>query len=141
MSRYLPVIVITLILGGLACAQVTTGTISGVVQDASGAAIPGAMVTIKNVDTGTTRTLTTDAGGRYEAPNLPLGNYEVTGQQSGFQTEVRSGITLTVGREAVVNLGLKVGQVSERVLVTGEAPLVESNTSALSSLVDERTIR
>jgi hypothetical protein len=141
MSRYLPVIFISLILGSLACAQVTTGTISGVVQDASGAAIPGAMVTIKNVDTGTTRNLTTDAGGRYTAPDLTVGAYEVTAQQSGFQTEVRSGITLTVGREAVVNLGLKVGQVNERVLVTGEAPLVESTTSALSALVDERTIR
>jgi hypothetical protein len=141
MSRYLPVLLIGLILGGLVCAQVSTGTISGVVQDASGAAIPGAMVTVKNVDTGATRALTTDAGGRYLAPDLPIGNYEVTGQQSGFQTEVRSGITLTVGREAVVNLGLRVGQVNERVLVTGEAPLVESTTATISSLVDERTIR
>src|SRR6266852_4649009 len=141
MSRYLLVFLIGVILGGLVSAQVSTGTISGVVQDPSGAAIPGVMVTIRNVDTGTVRTLTTDAGGRYTAPDLSLGNYEVTGQQSGFQTEVRSGITLTVGREAVVNLGLKVGQISEKVLVTGEAPLVESTTSALSSLVDERTIR
>src|SRR6266852_5336838 len=141
MSRYLLVFLISMILGGLVCAQVSTGTISGVVQDPSGAAIPGAMVTIKNVDTGTARTLTSDAGGRYIAPNLTVGNYEVQGQQSGFQTEVRTGITLSVGREEVINLALKVGQLSDRVTITAEAPLVESTTSAMSSLIDERTIR
>jgi hypothetical protein len=125
----------------LVSAQVTTGTISGIVQDPSGAAIAGADVAIRNLDTGISRTITSDAGGRYTAPDLPLGNYEVQGQHSGFQTEVRSGINLTVGREAVVNLTLRVGQVSEKVVVTGEAPLVESTTAALSSLVDERTIR
>src|ERR1700674_4443621 len=142
MSRYLPALLIGVILGAcLVSAQVTTGTISGLVQDASGAAIAGAEVTIKNVETGTARTLNSDPGGRYTAPDLPLGNYEVQAQHAGFQTEVRSGITLTVGREAVVNLALKVGQLSEKVTITGEAPLVESTTSAMSSLVDERTIR
>src|SRR6202140_1605277 len=142
MSRYLQVLLIGVILGGLvASAQVSTATISGVVQDQSGAVISGATVTIRNVDTGTVRTLTSDAGGRYLAPDLPLGSYEVQGQQSGFQTEVRSGITLTGGRESVVNLALKVGQISDKVTITAEAPLVESTSSALSSLVDERTIR
>src|SRR6266478_3247477 len=121
--------------------QLSTGTISGVVQDQSGAVIAGAMVTIRNVDTGAASTLTSHAGGRYIAPDLSLGNYEVQGQQSGFQTEVRAGITLTVGSEAVINLALKVGQLSDKVTITAEAPLVESTTSAMSSLVDERTIR
>jgi hypothetical protein len=65
----------------------------------------------------------------------------VEAKQTGFQTEARLGINLTVGREAVVDLSLKVGQISERVLVTGEAPVVETTTSAMSALVDERTIR
>src|SRR5689334_22645573 len=121
--------------------QVNTGTISGVVQDTSGAVIAGATVTIREVDTGIARTLTSDAGGRYIAPNLPIGNYEVRGQQSGFQTEIRSGITLTVGREEVVNLTLGVGQQTQSVTVTAEAPLVETTTAAMSSLVDDRTIR
>src|SRR5215472_16275771 len=142
MSLRSAVLSISVFLGShLAFAQVTTGTISGIVQDASGAAIAGASVTVKNLDTGTNRTISTDSGGRYNAPDLPLGNYEVQAQQSGFQTEARIGINLTVGREAVVDLSLKVGQISERVLVTGEAPLVETTTSAMSSLVDERTIR
>src|SRR5579864_180004 len=142
MFRYLQVLAIGVILGGLiASAQVSTATISGVVQDQSGASIAGATVTIRNVETGAVRTVTSDAGGRYTAPDLSLGSYEVEGQQSGFQTEVRSGITLTVGRESVVNLALKVGQISDKVTITAEAPLVESTTSAMSSLVDERTIR
>ena len=121
--------------------QVNTGTISGVVQDTSGAVIAGATVTIRNVDTGTARTLTSDEGGRYIAPVLPLGNYEVRGQQTGFQTEVRSGIVLTVGREEVINLTLKVGQLADTVTVTAEAPVVETTTAAMSSLVDDRSIR
>ena len=141
MSRYLQVLFISLILSGPLYAQVTTGTILGVVQDASGAVIPGVSVTVKNLDTGITRTATTDEGGRYTLPDLTLGNYQVEGQLAGFQTEVRTGITLTVGREAVVNLALKVGQISDRVTITEEAPLVESTTAAMSSLVDERTIR
>jgi hypothetical protein len=142
MSRYLPVVLISVILScHVVSAQVANGTISGVVQDSSGAVIPGVSVTVRNVDTGTARTVTTDEGGRYTAPDLSLGNYEVEGQLSGFQTEVRSGITLTVGREAVVNLALKVGQISDKITIVEEAPLVESTTAAMSSLVDERTIR
>src|SRR6516162_6661046 len=125
----------------LVYAQVNTGTISGVVQDASSAAIVEAVVTVRHLDTGTIRTMPTDSGGRYIAPDLPLGNYEIQAQHPGFQTEVRRGINLTVGREEVVNLALKVGQISEKILITGEAPLVEATTSAMSSLVDERTIR
>ena len=121
--------------------QVSTGTISGVVQDTSGAVIAGAMVTIRNVDTGAVRTLTSDEGGRYIAPVLPVGNYEVRGQQTGFQTEVRSGITLTVGREEVINLTLRVGQLADTVTVTAEAPMVETTSAAMSSLVDQRSIR
>src|SRR3989442_6824156 len=142
MSRYLLVLLMSVILGGhLVSAQVTTGTISGVVQDSSGAVIPGVSVTVKNVETGIARTATSDEGGRYTVPELTLGDYEVEAQLPGFQTEVRSGITLTVGRSAVVNFALKVGQLSDKVTITEEAPLVESTTSAMSSLVDERTIR
>src|SRR5213594_2358744 len=143
MSRYLPVLLITVIFlcGHLASAQVSTATIAGVAQDASGAVIPGVSITIKNVGTGRARTATSDEGGRYTVPELTLGDYEVQAQLPGFQTEVRSGITLTVGRVAVVNIALMVGQLSDKVSITAEAPLVESTTSAMSSLVDERTIR
>src|SRR5439155_23184459 len=93
MCRYLQLLFITLSLSGPVYAQGTTGTILGVVQDSSGAVIPGVSVTVKNLNTGITRTVTTDEGGRYTIPDLSLGSYEVEGQLPGFQTEVRSGIT------------------------------------------------
>src|SRR5438105_15388898 len=110
MFRYLPVLLISVCLGGhLVSAQVTTGTIAGVVQDSSGAVIPGVSVTVKNLDTGITRTLTTDEGCRYTVPDLSLGNYEVEGQLPGSQTERGRGMTLTVRRSAVLTLALEGG--------------------------------
>src|SRR3990167_4276848 len=76
-------------------AQLTTGTIAGTVTDQSGAAVPGATVTLKNVDTGVSRTTTTGPTGRYEAPNLPVGKYEESASTSGFQTSVGGGIEVT----------------------------------------------
>ena len=138
-------VLITLLVGAcsayIAFAQVSTGTISGVVKDETGAVVPGATVRVMNVETGIARTLSTDGQGRYSAPNLSLGDYEVQAELSGFLVEVRRGIKLTVGRQAVVDFALKVGAVAERVEVTGEAPLVESKTSTLGNLVDDRTIR
>ena len=121
--------------------QVNSGTISGVVQDSSGALIAGATITIRHVDTGTARTVTSDEGGRYIAPVLPLGNYELQAQQSGFQTEIRKGITLTVGREEVINLTLRVGQQTQSVTVTEAAPLVNTTTAEISGLVAEREVK
>ncbi|MBI2822069.1 MAG: carboxypeptidase regulatory-like domain-containing protein, partial [Acidobacteria bacterium] len=122
-------------------AQVTTATVSGTVRDDTGAVLPGVTVTLKNVATGIARTVLTGDDGRYTAPNLPLGNTEIEASLEGFQTGVRSGIALTVGREAVVDFTLKIGEISEKVTVTGEAPLVETTQAALSDLVDEKKIR
>ena len=127
--------------GAMARGQVTTGTISGAVRDQSGAVLPGAGVTIRNVETGITRRIAADEQGRYRVPQLPLGNYEVEAEASGFSTEVRQGITLTIGREAVVDFSLNVGQVAERVVVEGEAPLVQTTTSEMGALVDNKKIR
>ncbi|MBI4443619.1 MAG: TonB-dependent receptor, partial [Acidobacteria bacterium] len=124
-----------------AWAQVSTGTVSGTVSDSTGAVVPGAVVAIRSAETGVTRSVTTDESGRYRAPQLGLGVYEITAQAQGFQTVVRSGITLTVGQEAVVNFSLQVGAVAERIEVTGEAPLVETTTATTSGLVNEATVR
>ena len=134
-------LVLVFLFGGIALAQVTTGTISGTVKDSTGAVLPGAKVVLLNEDTGISRTVQTDSAGHYSAPSLSLGHYQVTAGLEGFQTEVRRGIVLTVGREAVVDSVLAVGSVTQTVEVTGEAPLVESTTSSLGSLVDDRTIR
>ncbi|MBI2822597.1 MAG: TonB-dependent receptor, partial [Acidobacteria bacterium] len=102
--------------------------------------LPGSTVTVKSVDTGIERVVLTDDAGRYRVSNLALGLYEVTAGLPGFQTAVRSGITLTIGREAVVNFILKVGEVTERVTVTGEAPLVETRSGGLGDVVDHKTV-
>ncbi|OFW27507.1 MAG: hypothetical protein A3J28_01710 [Acidobacteria bacterium RIFCSPLOWO2_12_FULL_60_22] len=117
------------------------GTISGTVRDASGAVIPRSAVTLRNLETGITRSVTTDDQGRYNAPTLPLGNYQVRAEISGFETGVRTGIQLTVGQQAVVDFALKVGEVTQSVEVTGEAPLVETTSGAVSGLVGEQQMR
>lgn len=124
-----------------ALAQVTTGSISGTVKDESGAVLPGVAVTVKHVDTGRVRNVITDAQGRYNAPDLDLGNYEVGAELSGFQNTVRSGITLTVGRQAVVDVLMRVGEVSQRIVVEGEAPLVETSSATVAGLVDDKKVR
>ena len=121
--------------------QVVTGAILGRVTDTTGAVVPGVSVQIQNVDTGFSQAVQTDAGGRYAARNLPLGNYSVTVQQPGFQSQVRRGIVLTVGSEANVNMELAVGNVQESVEVTAAAPTIETTTAALSGLVDRQQIR
>jgi hypothetical protein len=118
-------------------AQDTTGTILGTIGDASGAVLPGVTVTVKNTDTSQSRTIVTDEGGRYRVPLLAPGHYEVTAQLSGFQTMVRSGITVTVGQQAVVDARLSLGNVSESITVEGAAPLVETTTGTISNVVTE----
>jgi hypothetical protein len=130
-----------LLFSGITWAQVNTGTISGTVKDSSGAVLPGSKIVILNEDTGISRTLEADANGLYTAPALELGHYRVTVTRDGFQTEIRTGIVLTVAREEVVNLSLTVGSMAQKVEVTGAAPLVESTTASLGSLVDDQTIR
>ena len=124
----------------LATAQLTTGTVTGTITDPSGAAVPGAEVTAKNVETGIARTTVAGPTGRYEISNLAAGSYEVSATSAGFQTSVRSGITLSIGRNAVVDHALQVGNVAEQVTVTGEATLIETTTATVSQLVDAQKV-
>src|SRR5258708_4065617 len=121
-------------------AQVTAA-ISGKVEDSSGAAVGGAMVTVKNVETGVTRTVTTDETGTYRALSLPVGQQEVRAEKAGFRAAVRTGINLVVGQEAVVDLKLDVGQVSQEVTVSADTPLVDLTTASVSGFVGERQIK
>ncbi len=87
---------LTLLFCAFAAAQTATGSISGVVQDESGAVIPNANVTIVNVETGISRSVTTDPSGRYRVQGLIPDHYDVQAQMTGFETSVRKGLQLTV---------------------------------------------
>src|SRR5262245_62050251 len=91
------------LLGPTLVAQTTTGTILGTAKDQTGAVLPGVTITIRNLDTGAVREVITDDSGRYHLPQLMLGSYRVEATLAGFQTSVRTGIRLTVGREATVD--------------------------------------
>jgi len=119
----------------------TAATITGTISDPSGAIVPNSELLITNVGTGQTRRLQSNQVGRYTAPGLNPGTYEVTASSQGFQQTVRSGITLTVGSEAVINLTLQPGQVTQTVQVTAEVPLVQTTTSSVAGLVDSQKIR
>ncbi|HEV2397184.1 MAG TPA: TonB-dependent receptor [Candidatus Sulfotelmatobacter sp.] len=108
------------------------GDIRGTVTDASGALIPGVTVTVVNVDTGVTKTITTNASGVYDTDSIIIGNYTVTFSKDGFQKLVRGPITLPLGF-TTVNGELKVGSSTEEVTVTSDVPLLQTETSDQST--------
>ena len=122
-------------------AQVTTGTILGTVRDSTGAAVPGAQVTITETNKGTSLQFVTDDTGSYTAPFLTPGTYSVTVEKAGFRRQVRSGIVLQVDQRARVDFTLEVGQVTETVDVVAAAPLVRSESAELGEVIEERAIR
>jgi len=122
-------------------AQTTNGAILGTVHDASGAGIPGVSVLVKSIETGATRTVETNSDGSYEVLSLPAGAYQVEASLKGFKTQVRQGITLTVGASITVDLSLVVGEVVEKVVVTDDTPQVDTTSSTISGVVGETAIR
>ena len=120
--------------------QVVGGTLLGTITDPTGAAIPGAKLVIKNVATGVTTTLTTNAQGIYNAPNLLPGTYEATISAAGFTSVVQGGIALDVGAQQVLNVAMKMGAVTQRVEVSEIAPDVQLASSAISGEVTSNAI-
>lgn len=128
------------ILAGLAWSQASS-SITGHVEDATGTGVGGAMVTVKNAETGATRTTTTDEDGVYRVLALGVGAHEVRAEKPNFKAAIRLGVNLAVGQEAVVELRLEVGDVAQTVTVTAEAPLVNTTTASVAGLVDERQVK
>lgn len=138
---WLALLCLTALLPAAAAAQTTGGTISGTVLDETRGALPGVTVTVRQLETGTQRVLVTDSEGRYAAESLQPGTYTITAELQGFQTSVREGVTLSLGQRAVVNPSLKVGQLEERITVTGTVPLVNTTSGGVSGLVEQQQIR
>ncbi|HLJ24551.1 MAG TPA: carboxypeptidase-like regulatory domain-containing protein [Candidatus Acidoferrales bacterium] len=116
-------------------------SISGVVTDTSGAIIAGATVKVKNVDLGAVRPIVTNTAGRYDASSLAVGKYEVSAEQSGFRTEVKTGITLAIGQRAEINLMLAVGDVQQSISVEETAMQLAVTTADFSGLVGEAQVK
>ena len=121
-------------------AQVVGGTISGSVSDNSGAVLANATVSLENLSTGVTSSVTTNSQGVYSIPNLLPGTYRQRVSATGFETAIRNGIVLTVGSQMVSNVSMKVGAISESVEVGGQPPDLQLESSAISSSTDSQTI-
>src|SRR5712691_2287 len=132
------VIALLLMLGAIPALARTTGPILGVVQDTSGAVVPEANITILNAETGLSRPVATGVDGAYRAPALPVGRYTVRIEKTGFRTEVQQGLNVEVAQELVLNPTLQIGAVTQELVVSGEAPLVNTTSSALGSMVNEQ---
>lgn len=122
-------------------AQTVGGTFTGRVRDQSASTLPHASVAITNVATGVVTSVITNEGGFYSAPNLLPGTYDVTVTFDGFNSQTRKGLTLTVGGEAAVDFEMKVGSVNENVVVSGDAPRIETASATLRHNVSGTTLR
>src|SRR5262249_51533369 len=116
-------------------------SISGRVEDASGSGVGSAKITVTDVETGAARSVTTDESGNYRALSLALGAHEIKVEKTGFKSAVRSGINLEVGQAAVVNFHLEVGEFVQQVTVIDDVPVVNTTTSPVSGIVDERQVK
>lgn len=125
---------------GVVYAQVVTATLVGKVTDQSGAVVQGVKVTIVNQATGLTRVVDTDVSGDYIASTLPAGAYRVTAQARGFKEVVYSNVTLQVAQTPRLDIVLSVGDIAEKVEVTGESPLIQTDTSDVGLVVDNRQV-
>src|SRR5579862_2835249 len=125
----------------LTSAQTFRGTILGTVTDASGAAVPGATITITNTDTGLIRTTTTSGDGSYTVPELPIGPYSVTISKEGFETSITNGVAVDVAVERRIDASLKPGTVTQKVEVSAETlPQVETASDTLGGTFENREI-
>lgn len=117
-----------------------TAQVHGTVQDASGSAISGAMVTATQTDTGATRTVTTEADGSYVMTNLPLGPYQIEAAKESFAKFIQRGVVLQVNSDPSIPIVMKVGAVSEQVTVEATATQVETTTNSVGSVVENQRI-
>ena len=131
---------LTLLSAALAFAQ-DRGTIRGTVSDPTGAAVPAAKVTIRNIDTGLTQSVTTGTDGLYALPYLPAGNYSVTTEKAGFRKAEATAIRVNVATVISVDIALTVGSVDQTIDVSAVSPLLEVQGSNLGKVVPTRAIR
>jgi hypothetical protein len=123
-----------------ALAQTGQATVSGIVTDAQGGAIPAAMVIASDIQTGIKTRVTTNDSGAYSIPNLPIGSYSLTVEKDGFRRYLRENLRLTTGEDLGLNVQMQLGTINETIEVKADAPLVESRTSDVAQLIESKSI-
>src|SRR5581483_4309693 len=127
-------------LGSVVWAQTTSTSIVGTVNDASGAVLPGAKVTVLNIKTGQKREDVTSSTGDYSFPLLDVGVYDVTVDAQGFKQEVRRGVVLQINDKLRVDFALQVGATSERVEITATGVTLQTDEATLGLTVEQRRV-
>jgi hypothetical protein len=119
----------------------STATVQGTVTDSKGAVLPNATIVVRNRNTATERTTQTDSEGNYQVAALPVGLYSIEVRVEGFKTQVADSVTLQVAKTAVQNFQMDVGAISEQVLVSGDTPVVETSTTSVGTVINQRTVQ
>src|ERR1051325_8347452 len=143
MKRNVTFALLGLLILAMSCGTIwaqATAQISGAVQDATGAVLPGAEITVTQTDTGVSRMTISNETGYYTFPNLPLGPYKLEASLPGFRSFVQQGIVLQVGSNPTLNIVLQVGQVSEQVEVQANAALVETRNVSVGQVMESARI-
>lgn len=142
-SRTRPIFQILLCVFALcpvALAQVTNASLTGLISDANGNAIPGAQVRVQNTATNGTQKTETNGSGVYLVAPLNPGPYIVTVEKAGFRTTVQSGVNLTVGQAATLNISLAVGDVKETVSISADAELINTTNAEIGTTVGQEAV-
>ncbi|MCB1019758.1 MAG: TonB-dependent receptor [Acidobacteria bacterium] len=120
--------------------QGSTGSITGIVSDASSARLPGAAIEVRNLETGVAISASANEAGEYTVPLLQPGRYQLTARMDGFRTYSQTGLVIELGRVTRLDIALELGQVSETVEVVGSAPLLESESSTVGQFIENKTV-
>jgi len=121
--------------------QSQNGQIEGTVSDQNNAAVPNAVINVTNIETGATRTVTTDESGVYRFPLLPLGTYRITAEAANFKKMVRDGVTLVTGQTATLNFNLQVGETLDLVTVSGDTSVADAGKTDLGRVMNTREVQ
>jgi Carboxypeptidase regulatory-like domain/TonB dependent receptor len=119
----------------------STATIQGTITDSKGAVLPNATVVVKNRNTATERTTQTDSDGNYQVAALQVGIYSVEVRVEGFKTQIADQVTLEVAKTVVQNFQMDVGAISEQVLVSSDVPVIETSTTSVGTVINQRTVQ
>src|SRR5436190_6503219 len=136
----LPLLAIGLCVTGTVLGQ-STATLQGTITDTKNAVLPKATVVVRNRSTSTERTTQTDSNGNYQVAALPVGVYTIEVRVQGFKTQVADSVTLEVAKTIVQNFQMDVGAISEQVLVSSDVPVIETTTTSVGTVINQRTVQ